>query len=334
MNGTITNLSTNGTQFQSCHQQSVTYFGHIVMIGAYSLIMVVSLLGNGAVCILVASNSSSYLKSTINYFLVNLALSDLVIPIVVASRRIFEISTWNEEWRVKGDFGNFLCKLVFFVSDMSPIVSILSFLFMSVDRLIAIVFPFLAIRFSQSNAKKYLVVLCWVVASSYCSPYFYAFRLNSEEEYCILRWDPAFDHQATHYGYTLTTVVLFIFIPFLLLTITYSVILVKIRQGMTFLGKTQLQRQKEEKNRKNITYLSLTLVVLFGVCWLPYFMVVFAYNFVYEWDPKKVPCVFGTVKTVAEILAHSNAAINPLIYFLFLRKFRKGLKKLLCACKP
>lgn len=334
MNETSTNLSANGTQFQSCHQQSVSYVGQVVMVAAYSLIMVVSLLGNSAVCIIVASNSSSYLKSTINYFLLNLAVSDLVIPIVVISRRIFEISTRNEEWRVKGDFGNFLCKLVFFVSDMSPIVSILSFLFMSVDRLIAIVFPFLAIRFSQSNAKKYLVVLCWVVASSYCSPYFYAFRLNSEQEYCILRWDPAFNHQATHYGYTLTTVIVFIFIPFLLLTITYSVILVRLRQGVTSLGKTEVQRQKEEKNRKSITYLSLTIVVLFGACWLPYFMVVFIYNFVWEWDPKKVPCVFGTVKTIAEFLAHSNAAINPLLYFLFLRKFREDLKKLLYQCKP
>ena len=94
--------------------------------------------------------------------------------------------------------GNILCKLCFFLPDVSLLVSVESLLLISLDRFVAVVF---ALKAKLISSKTHLIcILCtWIIATAVHAPYFYTFRLfpKGDEYYCEYDWGPAFDHDET-----------------------------------------------------------------------------------------------------------------------------------------
>jgi len=86
---------------------------------AYCLILVVSLVGNSFIGIIVYKTQT--LRKPINYFIVNMAMSDLLFPIFLLPVWIEELYM-GTEWRISGPLGQALCKLVFFLPNVSMFV--------------------------------------------------------------------------------------------------------------------------------------------------------------------------------------------------------------------
>lgn len=295
----------------------------LVKLTAFIILMMASLAGNVLVCLIVYKNSK--MRNTMNYLLVNMAISDLVIPLLASTRRIVELSTQNSEWRVQGDIGDFLCKFVIFVLDMSPIVSILSLVLITFDRFTAVVFPFMATKLS-ARFRKYSIGFTWIIATAFCSPHFYAVKLQNK--FCVMDWEPAFDSVTARGIYTIMLMVLFVFIPFVLLLIMYSMILYKMKTRPKNLNQTDKGRKRRKLSKKNITWLSFAVVLVFALCWGPYFTMLILANFKWRWDFSEVSCNWYDIMFVVQYLAYSNAAINPFLYFIFLKNYRTGLKNI------
>ncbi|XP_031554621.1 QRFP-like peptide receptor [Actinia tenebrosa] len=287
---------------------------------AFIILMVAALAGNILVCLIVYKNTK--MRNTLNYLLVNMAISDLVIPILASTTRIVELSTQNSEWRVEGDIGDFLCKFVFFVLDMSPIVSILSLVLITFDRFAAVVFPFMATKLS-SRFRKYFIGLTWIIAMAFCSPHFYAVKLQNK--FCVMDWDSI----RARVFYTIMLMILFIIIPFVLLLVMYSMILYKMKTRPKDLNQTDKGRRRRQLSKRNITLLSFAVVLVYAFCWGPYFTILMVATFKWRWDLSHVPCYWNDIVFVIQYLAYSNAAINPLLYFIFLKNYRTGLKNII-----
>ncbi|KAK3742471.1 hypothetical protein QZH41_005251 [Actinostola sp. cb2023] len=306
----------NGSSFVMCAMDSSGQ--RLAKLIAFVVLLVVALVGNCLVCLIVYNNTN--LRTTINYLLVNMAVSDLVIPILAATRSIVNISTGSEEWRVKGGVGEFLCKSFFFVCDMSPIVSILSLVLISFDRFSAIVLPFMSASY-PSTYRKCFIALTWIIAVVFCSPYLYILGLDPSAQYCQMNWQPT-----TQRIYTVLLTVLFIIIPFSLLIVMHTCILYKMKMRPRDLNQTERGKRRRQISKRNITLLSFAVVLMFAVCWGPYFTVLMLANF--KWDWQFDYCSFTHFVFTVQYLAYSNAAINPLLYFLFLKNFRAGLQKM------
>ncbi|EDO34232.1 predicted protein, partial [Nematostella vectensis] len=264
-------------------------------------------------------------RTALHYFLFNMALSDLVIPIVAVNRLLVELWTGSDSWLVTGLLGSFLCKFVFFISDVSPMVSILNLLFIACDRFVAIVLPF------QLNLLRswvcHEIAFSWILACAYFAPYFYAFRLV--EGKCVMDWRPVFDHAKTREHYTGALCVLFILVPFALLFIMYSWITYKLRQSAKYKHNAGCGRHaRRRKSTRRITILSFLIVLSFAMCWGAYFALLVTLNFAWRWDASLLPCYWGTFVFVAQFLAYSNSAVNPAIYFMLMKDFRSCLKAL------
>lgn len=313
----------NQTQDFACLLEPLSSVQRSLAITGYSVILIAALIGNILVFVIVGISS----RNTINTLLVSRAVSDIAIPIMVATRRLYELSANTEQWPVKGNFGNFLCKFVYFVSDLSPMVSVLSLVLMSLDRLLAVVYPFQAAKYADTNARKYFLAATWLFAGAFCSPYFYAFHVN-ELGSCVSNWSPAFDHATAQNNYITATIVLFIILPFITLTVIYSVIWKTLRNRPEIGQESERKRKSIERTKRNVFRLSVTVVLLFAICWLPYFSALITINYVWKFQFTKVQCWWFQFQLVATFLAHSNAAINPYIYFIFLGYFRDGLKNL------
>ncbi|XP_020903520.1 galanin receptor type 1-like [Exaiptasia diaphana] len=292
----------------------------IAKLVALGILLVLSLAGNSLVCVIVYRHSS--MRTTINYLLVNMSLSDFTTPILVLTKKIVEISTNSLEWNVGGILGSFLCKTVYYISDISPIVSVLSLLMISYDRFAAIVFPLKAARY-PSKYRKYFIGLTWILACILCSPYFYFLNIKSVDgkQYCMMLWD-----NNTRRAYTVPLTVVFIIIPFLLLVAMYSCILYKVKTHPKNLSQTERGKRRSQVSKRNTTILSFTVVFTFAVCWGPYFAILMLSNF--QWNWKHDYCSHENFIFTVQFLAYSNATINPLLYFLFLRNFRNGLHSL------
>ena len=104
------NSTVNGSSGSwSCLNFSALKIGGTV---TYCLIIIVSLVANSLIVILVCKTPN--LRKTINYFIANMALSDLLYPIFVIPWNLSDLHT--NSFLIGGPLGQALCKLLPFFS--------------------------------------------------------------------------------------------------------------------------------------------------------------------------------------------------------------------------
>lgn len=297
----------------------------------YVILLVMSLLGNTLVVVVILRTKN--LRTHFNYLIVNMSISDFVVPLVAMPLRIVqETSLRRREWLVDGALGNALCKLLLFFTDISPAVSVLTLVLIAVNRFLVTWFPIKRQIFSHKT-NKILIVLVWLMAMMFFSPYFYTFRLEILQGYpqCVFLWSPAFDDKLAHSIFTTLYIVLFFFLPFIIISFLYTLVMLKLHKNSVdmkeMLNHNQLVSRRE-KNKK-IIVMSIIIIVTFGLFWGPYYMYLFLGNFIWQWDfPPEVKANLPIIGFAVQYAGFFNSVINPWIYFIFLRSYRRGLKRL------
>ncbi|KAK3738346.1 hypothetical protein QZH41_003948 [Actinostola sp. cb2023] len=290
---------------------------------AYAILLCTALVGNLLVVLVIQQNKK--MRTTVNYFIFNMSLSDLIIPTVVIPFKLFSITTGSLAWTVHGALGEFLCKFFYFVSDITPPVSILSLVFMTVDRFYAVVYPMKAALIPRGY-RIVVIILTWIISMAVFSPYFYGLGLYKmgTQWYCIPTWS-----ESSHKVFSTTVCIIFIIVPFTVLTVLYTAILVTLRRSRGAGEELEVQKQRRAKRNVAVIKLAFTIVVAFAVCWGPYNTVVFIQIFSlldFQARPELL-CSWPSVQAVAQFLAYANTAINPLIYFILNENYRQGLKR-------
>ena len=101
-------------------------------------------------------------RKPINYFIANMASSDLLFPIFRVPWRMFYLHT-KDSFLVGGQLGQALCKLLPFFGDVSFVVSIQNLILIAVDRFGAVVFP-LRSPLIRSKLCPFFILATWIVA--------------------------------------------------------------------------------------------------------------------------------------------------------------------------
>ena len=159
----------NGSiESSSCFSTTAYKIGQTI---ALSLIIAVSLTGNSFIVLIVYKTPT--LRKPINYFIANMAMSDLLYSIFWPPTRLSLIHSTNL-WLIGGQFGQALCKLVHFFTDVSSIVSIQNLVLITVDRFVAVVFP-LRSPLIRSKLCPFFILVTWIVAAAVVSPYLFTF---------------------------------------------------------------------------------------------------------------------------------------------------------------
>ncbi|KAJ7392957.1 Galanin receptor type 1 [Desmophyllum pertusum] len=175
----------------------------------YSVLMIASLVGNS---LLIFASLKS--KITMNVIIANIAASDLLFSIVHFPREIVVYIKGSTVFLVHGWIGSLLCKICSFLTDTTIAVSTLSLVLITVDRLVAAVFPRMFVRITVKK-RRFFILGTWILAMAIHSPYFYTFRLDvrNGETLCISNWEPAFDHESTHIRYYTALLVTVLIVP-------------------------------------------------------------------------------------------------------------------------
>ena len=294
---------------------------------AYCLILVVSLLGNSFIAIIVYRTRT--LRKPINFFIVNMAMSDLLCPIFYIPFTLAGI--YVDSWLISGPLGEAVCKLYNFLSPVSSFVSIESLVLIALDRYKAVVFP-LRPALISSKLCPFFILATWIVALGVCSTILFAVKLveyPSGQLMCEWRWNEAFGESLPYTDYFLALCVVFLYIPIVLLSILYCIILIKLKTQIAP-GEQLINAEKiREKRNRNVINMAIAIVIGFVLCWVPWSIIdlltVFAWN-------SRLPCGVYKYGAIVWVMADAYCAVNPVICFVFSKNYRQGLKRLFNCC--
>ena len=313
------NTTMNGTQPSSCFNPTAERIG---MTFAYCLIFIVSLTGNTIIGIIVYKTKT--MRKPINFFIVNMAVSDLLAPIIWIPRGMQEL--YIDSWLIDGPFGQASCKLVSFFKDVSVLVSIQSLVLIAVDRFGAVVFP-LRSPLIGSKLCPFFVLASWIVAIAVNSPKLSVYKLVEypEKVVCKRRWNEVFGEPSSGENYLLSFIVVFMFIPLVLIAVLYIIIYLKLKSQKIPGEQLANAGQQRHQRELNVLKMAVAIVLGFAICWLPLatwiIFVMFTNTVIWPNCP-----IF---RFIVNIMALVNCAINPCICFIFCRNYRRELKALL-----
>jgi len=314
----------NGTKPSNCSSPEHFSAEKICKTFAYCLLLTVSLAGNSFIGILVYKTKS--MRKTINFMIVNMAMSDLLFPIFALPLILAEL--YSDTWLIRGVPGEALCKLVYFLQNISTAVSVQSMVFITVDRFGAVVFP---LRSPLITSKLCLIFIpaTWIVASAVFTPYLFALKLveNRGDLTCALLWKEAFGESSSKVHFVLAVSAVFLYFPFVLMLILYCIIIIKLRTEK-LPGEQSLKAEKQHtKRHRNALKMAVAIVVGFALCWIP--LSVFNVLYLFVWNTSTgLPCSIMHYYFIASFIARANSAVNPCICFTFSGNYRRGLKSL------
>ena len=317
------NSTANGSSVSwNCLNFSALKIGGTV---TFCPIIIVSLVANSLIVILVCKTPN--LKKPINYFIANMALSDLLNPMIWIPSNLSALHT-NYLFLIGGKIGQALCKLLPFFINASFAVSTQNLILIAVDRFGAVVFP-LRSPIIRSKLCPFFILATWIVAVAVNSPELFTYELVEDPKgtRCVVEWKKAFGESSSFGSFVLAYDILFIYIPVPLLVILYSIIVIKLKtQAQPGEQSANSQQQRDRRNR-NVLHMSIAIVTVFAFCWLPYSL-----NYLitrYQDTFTQLSCSFWINYEVTFYTASAYSAINPVICFMFSSNYRKALKRLI-----
>ncbi|XP_018533648.1 leukotriene B4 receptor 2b [Lates calcarifer] len=241
-------------------------------------------------------------RSVTTILILNLAFADGFLMILTI---FFIVYLARQTW----DFGNIMCKGLFYLCNANMYASIFLITLMSVHRLVVLVLPRRVSRMASRKVVRRVIVGMWVLVMVIAIPSL-VFR-NVREDNAEMNNDRlvcAPNHtEARHvrFQYAFETVVGFI-LPYAIIITSYILILRRLRQ-------TKFQRKVRSEK------LILAIVVMFGAFWLPYH-VVNMIQVAAEWysegsQTKKIlDNISKSSRAVTSALAFISSCANPVLY--------------------
>ena len=314
------NTTVNGRRCSGLFNPTAQQIGETI---AYCLILVVSLVGNSLIVIIV--HKTKTMRKPINYFIVNMAMSDLLYPLVLFPLLLTRL--YVDVWLISGPIGEAFCKLALFLADNSLIVSTQSLLLIAVDRFGAVAYPLRSPFFTSKQCLSFILAT-WIVSMVVNIPDLLAFKLVEHQGgmKCEFQYTEAFGESSSEANYTLATNVVFVYIPIALLILLYSFVIIKLK---TQIGPDEQEvNVQEQRARRNRGVLRMVIAVVLGfvLCWVPLTVVNLLLRF--AWKSGFPSCDIFLILSISHFMAVSNCAINPCICFAFGGKYRRGLKRL------
>ncbi|XP_022788262.1 neuropeptide FF receptor 1-like [Stylophora pistillata] len=299
-----------------------------------ALILTTSIIGNSMVAIVVYKDRK--MRTTVNFLMVNMAVSDFLCSVVFIPRVLTEIHTYDNSWLVGGTTGLVLCKVVYFVEDVTVVVSLLTLLMIAIERYNAISCQFLPDTIPRKRCAV-TILSTWTLAFFMNTTSFFTFQISIEEEgpSCQHSWDRLVSNpnKAREIEFLVHTIIA-LMIPFVIVIAFYAVILIRIKRTPVPGEHTSIGQRRKRKRDRNVLYILLAVVLAFGLCWFPF--IVYSYLATYIWmkvdSDMEIPCHMETFGEWALYLAYLNSSVNPVIYFTFCENYRNGFYKLIWPC--
>uniref|UniRef100_A0A182QAR7 G-protein coupled receptors family 1 profile domain-containing protein n=1 Tax=Anopheles farauti TaxID=69004 RepID=A0A182QAR7_9DIPT len=338
-NLTLDNMTTLGSNIrqglieQYSNNRKVADPWYHILIVMYGSLIVFGATGNSLVVLAVARKPQ--MRTARNMFIVNLAVSDLLLCLVTMPLTLVEILT--KYWPM-GRLP-FLCKSIGTLQATSIFVSTISITAIALDRYQVIVYP---TRDSlQLMGAVTILTGIWIISIVLASPMFITRQLIHYDvnlpslgieyvSYCIEDWPIAYGRVY----YSAFTLCVQYVLPILIVSVAYLRIYLKLKHRLVVgsstsgkPGETKPVRERERGRRMQRTnYLLISIALIFGVSWLPLNL----FNLFADLYVHSITQDIMVAYAICHMAGMSSACSNPLLYGWLNDNFRKEFNELLC----
>ncbi|XP_072920286.1 relaxin-3 receptor 1 [Hemitrygon akajei] len=282
----------------------------------YSMVCALGLVGNVLVLYLMKSRRE-WKKSSINLFVTSLAVTDF--------QFVLTLPFWAVDTALdfSWPFGKVMCKIVTSVTTMNMYASVFFLTAMSIARYWSVASALKPRRRFSGCSAKWISVLIWVSAMLAITPQaiFSTTKTLFNEEFCLLKFPEHNGSTQFWLGvYHIQKILLGFVVPFIVITVCYLLLLRYVTKKN--ISSSSTKRSKVTKSVKIV-------VLSFFICWLPnqaltFWGVLIKLNVLHFSNE-----YYNTQSYIFPIticLAHTNSCLNPVLYCLMRREFRKALK--------
>ena len=291
---------------------------------AYCVILLGSLFGNMFIITIVYKNRD--LRKTVNYFIVNMAVSDLLFSMFFLSVRITQLATDSLRWQVSRTLGSIFCTPYNLLTVVTLHVSTQSLVWIAIDRFVAVVFP-MKLGLISHKIRTKAVISTWIFAGVVNITWLLTSKAveSGNTSFCAVMPQNQ-GAIATHIWLHATIVSI---APLFVITVLYSVIAVALKRQNNVLTNSTPNLRHSLKKRKKAIQMAVVIVVLFYICAIPPTFVYFASVLIPSWL-----CTFlnPSVYFITNFALCSSSVVNPTICLLFVESYRRGLRNIFCSC--
>ncbi|KAM8849154.1 chemokine XC receptor 1-like [Spinachia spinachia] len=293
---------------EMCDKTSVIEFGALFTVVLFSIVVILSLLGNVMVIVVLAKYEN--LKALTNAFMLNLAVSDLFFTAALPFWAFNHVHGWT--------LGERACKMATFVFYVGFYSSGILLILMTAHRYVAVMNPLSNLVSTTGSVGAAACVVVWAVSTLVASPSFVTTRVHQDRcDIASSYWRSWVIYQQ-NVLFALSSVV-FIF--------CYSQIMCR------------LLRPTAQRRKNKTLKLIFTLTVVFFVGWAPYNVVIFLQSLNMRHQQAVESSILAAkcqasqrldyAFYVSRLLAFSHCCLNPLFYVFVGVKFQNHLKKML-----
>ncbi|KAL3050886.1 hypothetical protein OYC64_001207 [Pagothenia borchgrevinki] len=299
----------------------------VVLILAYSTIIVLGVLGNSLVIYVIYRFKT--LRTVTNFFIANLAVADLLVNTLCLPFTL--VYTLQGEWK----FGGALCFLLPYAQCLAVHVSTVTLNVIALDRHRCIVYH-LETRMRKDVCFG-VIALTWVLSAILASPLaifreYGSFTLEPGHtiQVCTEKW-PGKSTDGT--VYSISMLILQYFLPLSIISFAYARIWSKLRAHVSPAEtgvSTSSATSERHRRRRKTTKMLVTMVVVFAVSWLPFH----AFQLATDIDSAVLDMqYFRLLYTVFHVVAMCSTFANPLLYGWMNRNYRAAFLAVFKCCR-
>ncbi|XP_070507775.1 neuropeptide F receptor [Chironomus tepperi] len=308
-----------------------------ILIAMYSFLIIFGSTGNILVVLAVLRNKS--MQTARNIFIVNLAISDLLLCLVTMPLTLIQVL--SKFWPL----GNsaLLCKSIGALQGTSIFVSTISITAIALDRYHVIVGC--PANNLQMLGAVIILSIIWLVALLCALPlYIYTsfvqYELNHTNlpyiHYCVEDW-PEVPFLTGRVYYSIFSLTIQYFIPILVVSSAYLRIYFRLKkriivaQNISSVDDRIQQRRGRRTKRTNCLLISIALI--FGISWLPLNFYNLYMDLYASMNDMKMTQTIYIIYAACHMVGMSSACSNPLLYGWLNSNFKKEFNEILCCRK-
>ena len=287
----------------------------------FPVIIILSIVAN--IIIIRLTLKFPMLKGPISGYVIHKCVCNIIISSIPSLGYV--IQTAVGRW----PFGASACNAVVVIEYAVLATSICLMISKSVQQYFAVVKPFKKL---EEKFSKFALIFAWLIGWPLAIPFVVInsrlIDLGDGEQHCNEFWafTPLSVNRTPTFAYFIGIFVLVHFVPFVIMLALYSRIIHTLLRKLKRPGESRAEDKLRDKRRKLRTVkMLLVIMILFEVCWLPSFV----QEFLMEMSEMKPWTQTSRMISLAtSFLGYAFGAINPFIYFLFMKKYRKTFREL------
>ena len=288
---------------------------------AISVLSILAIVGNVLVSVAVLKKPT--LRTSTNYFIVNMAVSDLLSALTTWPLYATEGLLSGKSF-IEGSVATFVCKLGMYSRGVSQAVSVLSLVLIVVERFVAIVYPFHTTMLT-TRVRTVLLLVTWIFSLLAFFPYVWFAKIvqDGPQTFCRFSWTRL--EVSIYYS---VGFLIFYCVPLILIIVLYRRIMKSLTRVRpvddTYQGNI-LARNRQQN--RFVMKVFISIVTAFFLCWTPlcvYLVLKMAFPSFFTKDIPKLRLFVGLFFYVFPSL---STAVNPVILFVSSSRFSNALRE-------